>query len=228
MKIFIQYTDNKFVNSCINIGDDIITASGPVDNSLYKIHYMYNFDIYIFNAGLFTNEIYQFIEEYKNTHKIIIYHDHQINHQLLGLTNIINISNIHNDNCIKIPYLLNKHIFYRTSTNNKRQNDTICFLDNYTNLPIELEKFVYPNSDMKLKVFSKQIRHQQNFGYLTEQDKAMLLNESKDYLDIDGLYTIEAKVCGSNVLKIHNGIIKEDLSDMPEYQTYMEFIESII
>jgi hypothetical protein len=104
----------------------------------------------------------------------------------------------------------------------------VCFLDDYNTLPSELESHIYPKSNIKLQLFSRAIKHQQNFGYVTEQDKAKILNECESYLDIDSLYRIEASLCGSKILTINNnGDIIDDAIDLPEYTTYINFIESI-
>lgn len=229
MKLFIQYANNKFVHSLEAVEGDILTACGFVDNNLYNMHYHYNFDMYIFNSNLFTNEIYQFIEEYKHTNRMVIHHDKIINYNLLSLTdNITHIAHTSHPNIIEIPRLVNTHIFYDTHQTSPRKDNIVCFLDNYSILPSELEAHIYPQSDIKLQLFSKAIRHQQNFGFVTEKDKAKILNDSQSYLDIDGLYGIEASLCGSKILAINNnGDIIDGPTDLPEYTTYINFIESI-
>lgn len=230
MKLFIQYAQNKFVNSLSDIVGDIGIAIGTVDNNLYKIHYGYNFDSYIFHSDLLTNEIYQFIDEFKNSHKIILYHHNTVNKDIISkIPTAVHISDIESEDCIQIPNLVNKHIFYQNDMYKKeRENIYVCFLDNYNSIPPAVHHIIYPHSDIKLRLFSKNIKHQQNFGYATELEKAKILNTSQYYIDIDNSYRVEAQLCGAKILKLKDKTLEEDLSDLPKYKTYAEFIESIL
>jgi hypothetical protein len=206
-----------------------MTACGVINNNLYDMHYRYNFDAYVFCANLFSNEIYQFIQDYCNDCQILLYHPKLIDYNILSISeNIRHISHAPDNQCITIPRLVNTNIFY--NTNETKSNNMLCFLDGYQKIPNELYNIVYPNSDMNIQIFSKSMRHQQNFGYLSEKDKAILLNQSKAYLDIDGLYTIEAMLCGSKILSINSqgSAIEDNNMIMPEHSTYLEFIESVI
>jgi hypothetical protein len=230
MKIFSQYIDTKFINSLPDIQNGITVASGNTNNVLYDIHYKYNFDLYIFAASMFTAEIYQFVQDYSLTHKIIFYHHKLINENILSISNNVkHISHIENDNCVNIPFLINPHIF--CAKNNRvqdRSENIICFLDGYHTIPNELNPILYPKTNMSLQLFSKNIQHQQNFGYLSETEKADMLNSYKYYLDIDHQYLVEAKLCGSEILSINNlGDIEPSDIIVPNHMTYQQFIESI-
>lgn len=227
MKIFVQYTDTKFANSIVDIKGEFSIASGVLNNNLFDIQNMYNFDTYIFCANLFNLEIYQFIEDYQQIKNIIFYHP-TINSQILNISNRIkHISSVEQDGCIKIPNCINTHVFYKKEC--ERNSKTVCFLDAYTELPQQINKLLYPDNRVLLQIFSKNIKHQQNFGYLTESDKAQLLNISDSYLNLDNEYLIEAKLCGVKVLEINtNGDISHNISDIPKYTTYKEFLESVV
>ncbi len=229
MKIFAQYIDNKFINSLSDINNENISAAaGYVHNNLYDIHYKYNFDTYIFLANGLTAEIYQFVQDYADSTHIVFYHNNSVNENILNLsTKIKHISHASHDLCLTIPLLVNDHIFSNSNNETKSEN-ILCFLDGHNSIPNQLKSILYPNTKNRLQLFSKTIKHQQNFGYLSELEKAQLLNNSKYYLDIDNNYLVEAMLCGAKVMVIDDqNKISTFSGDAPEYMTYCKFIESI-
>lgn len=232
MRIFTQYTDTKFINSLADIAHpDINIASANVQQNLYRIHYMYKFDAYIFCANLVNNEIYQFINEFANENtKFIIYHNDATTFPTIDSfpKKCINISGVSDrSDVISIPYLVNDHIFMQF--NNTRNNDVLCFLDNCTQLPDKISSVVYPHTKLPIKLFSKHIKHPQNLGIVNDKEKAMLLNSSKYYISCDSGYEIEAMLCGATLVGIQNKEIHPTKIDqMMSYQTYKDFILSIL
>jgi len=228
MKIFSQYIDDKFINS-LSVISNMETASGVINNNLYEIHYRYNFDTYIFCANLCTPEIYQFIEEFITNKNIVLYHHDTT---LVELINNLPKKCIHISHNIDsftrhIPRLVNTDIFIGNKQT-ERNNDIICFLDGYTTIPDELMSLLYPKSNKRIKFFNKNITHAQNLGFVNEAEKAELLNSCDAYLDLDGSYYIEAKLCGASVIKIlNNDLVKDQSLDIPSYTSYSLFLQQL-
>lgn len=232
MRIFTQYTDTKFINSLADINHpDINIASANVQQNLYRIHYMYKFDVYIFCASLMNAEIYQFINEFTNENtKFIIYHNNTATYSLVDNLpkKCINISSAESrPDVIPIPYLVNDHIFMQF--NHTRNDDVLCFLDTHTKLPENLLQIVYPNTKLPIKIFSKYIKHPQNLGMVSDKEKAILLNHSKYYLTCNSKYEIEAMLCGATLVDILDQEIKPiKIDNTMSYQTYQDFILNIL
>lgn len=233
MRIFTQYTDTKFVTSLADIRHpEINIASANIQQNLYKIHYMYNFDAYIFCANLLSSEIYQFINEFVGSgKKFIVYHSNIDTQSIIDALpdQCIHISNVIKHNkVIVIPYLVNDHIF--NSFNDKKNTDILCFLDNYHDIPQRIVSLLYPDSTLPIKIFSKYIKHPQNLGIINELEKAQLLNSSQYYLSIDSGYEVEAVLCGATLVDINEDkeIIPISTNEIPKYQTYQDFLLNIL
>jgi len=207
MKIFAQNLDTKFINSLPYCQYHNIVL-GNVNNNLYQIHYKNQFDLYIFCSNLITREILQFISEFSNTTKFILYHTFEFNEtnnliELLKNTNCTHYGHYENNNLKVLPYMIHKHIFVENKDIAKTR-DIITFLDyKYDALPESLQNKVYPKSKEKFQFFTNNFLHPQNLGGTTELEKALLLNSTNQYLSIDNKYydyTFEAFACGSNII----------------------------
>lgn len=232
MKIFTQYIDTKFINSLADIQqEELKIASANIQQNLYKIHYTYNFDVYIFCADLLTKEIDQFIKEFVSQKKIIIYHPHEVDNAVIGNLpkECIHIAHRDSQNIITIPYLVNEQVFVRYNDSDSRKEDILCFLDNHRSLPKAIIDQLYPNNKLPIKLFSKHILNPQNLGIITDQEKNVLLNNSKYYLGCDTGYEVEAVLCGASVIDIVDGKIKEKaMSDIPPFKSYQDFLLTLV
>jgi len=230
MKLFIQEFEDKFINnlSLIKHKDiDIITDS--LDNDLYSMHYRYNFDTYVFVSSLMTNEIYQYILEFNKTKQIIVYHD-SINEKLITDLSqyCVNVGASDAKNIIKIPSLINSHIFFNTR---KQRNKYIsCFIDGDKIPNDDLISVLYPHKKFHIRLFGFSLRkHPQNIGLLSEEEKAKILNESEGYLLIDDSYLPEALSCGVKILRPKDGQLVEDKDrTVIDTETYAQFLIRIL
>ena len=246
--ILIQSCNNKFVNNLKTLkSDDFSILCEPINGNLYKIFYGWKFTHAIFMESLLSPEILQFTSEFFQDIKIFIYHDKQVNLQIIedyhiAAKQLVESSDKKINNAILLPKLYNDQLF-----NNKnliKNNDIVCFMDNFNSIPENLAKYLLPNSNnLPIKLFNNiNINHPQNLGLLSELDKSMILNMSKNYLSLDGEYVQEAKKCGCSVWRIDalgdlaNSGPKQlrslfhhhDNSTDDNYTTYSKLMEEII
>jgi hypothetical protein len=231
MKLFVQEFEDKFINNVSLIkSNNFIVVNDEIDGNLYQIHYKYNFDAYIFVSSLMTNEIYQYILEFNTEKKIILYHD-RVNADMMEALGkyCVNIGPKSDmDSGLEIPILINNDIFF--NTNKKRNKYIPCFIDNASTMNNELYGVLYPNKNFNIRIFgSSSIKHPQNVGLLSEQDRADILNEAESCLLVDDLYLAEAMTCGTKILRPKNGQLIEDTVSLPEnIETYGQFLDRIL
>jgi hypothetical protein len=230
MRLFIQELEDKFINNISLIKHkDIVIVNDDIDNDLYSIHYRYNFDSYVFISSLMTNEIYQYILEFYHTKQIILYHDILNENVISSLANhCINISPLDIQGIIKIPNLINEHIFFNMGK--QRQKHIPCFVDNAEMLDENLLNILYPHTKFNIRLFGPpSIKHPQNIGILSEQEKAEILNESESCLLLNDKYIAEALNCGTKILRLKEGLLTEDKTSMPSNtETYAQFLIRIL
>lgn len=234
MNIFAQYCDTKLINSLAYTGNDHNVACATINNDLYRIHYQYAFDAYVFCDSLANEEIHCFIKDFGNTKRIIYYHDKSINHQAIAQLQHLctHIGHEQQDGVLLMPYLVLPNVFNTDLRSTKRDNQQIlCFLYGDT-IPPNLDSVLYPSTTLPIKIFSKTIEHPQNLGIITEQEKAQLLQTSTFYL-VDGKdYLVEAYLCGCSLVKLENGEIKicdtKEVLEQITYISYHQFVNSIL
>jgi hypothetical protein len=218
-KLLVQNLNTKFINNirlskCKDYDQLVIDTS----NQLYKIYYSYKFTHAIFVDSLLKDEEIQFINEFSGTVICYIYSS-----QNNTLTNCVSqkISNI--------PILVNSNIFYNQNCN--KQGDIISFLDNVSSLPTSINSYLYPNSKLPIKLFNNSdIIHPQNLGLLSEQDKALLLQQNMYYLAISDYYVAEAWACGCTVLTIEDltSLIPSKHKHSKNFQSYSNFLKVLL
>lgn len=232
MRLFVQNIDNKFITNLIaSSSPNIQIMGGNVSNNLYKIHYNYKFDAYVFVLSLITPEIYQFINEFYTEHRMIIYQDISENLEIIEKIKDKIICLTEDDNLdygIKIPVLINDKLFF--DHNKTHRLDAIaCFIEEKSESIKKLEKILYPNSKDKIHIFSKSLDHPQNLGPVSEQEKAEILNYYKNYLSIDNYYEAEALSCGANLISIDDdGSYYAPSVNISEAQTYTNFLYQVL
>lgn len=239
MKIFTQFHDCKFIRSLEYLGNNYNVACATINKDIYKIHYQYNFDMYIFCEHLMDDEIVHFIKEFGSEKRMICYHTKAINStvvdQFSGLCKHIGHS-VWN-NVTKIPYLTLPNVFHTTLAPSesliKNTSYSICFLEQDT-IPVALGELLYPNQKHKIKIFNRHIQHPQIAGWATEPEKAYLLNKYAYYL-IDGEdYLLEAINCGATIVGYNRNTRQLETHDTAkllasiDYVSYQKFIDSLI
>jgi hypothetical protein len=231
MKIFIQNTDDKFINNLSLIKDDEnLIACGDIQDNLYQIYYRYGFDCYIFLASKFHKETFQFILEFGQKTKCFIYHDifrPEIIENNKGLCkHLVNEKGI--DNTILIPTLVNREIFNNQKL--ERFHKISCFIDKIEKIPEQLLKKIYPNSKLEIKLFNNEkIKHPLNIGKLQEKEKAEILNKSEFFLSLDGFYETEAFCCGAKVIDIESVETLESKNiSLENVQSYQNFFRDLL
>lgn len=233
-KLLVQYINNKFINniqlSATNFCDKLVTNTS---SQLYKIYYQYEFSHAIFIDSMLTNEEMQFVEEFGDVVDIYVYKDADTqNYKSCRLIKGVLSETKFDDKIkiIKIPKLVN-HDIYHNNDKIVKNNDIICFLDNFKSMPSCVDQYLYPKSKLPIKLFNNQdIIHPQNIGLVSEIDKAYLMQQSLYYLAIDDYYVPEAWACGCGVLSI------EDLDTLKpskykysqNFQSYSNFLKGLL
>ena len=218
MQIIVQKDDNKFINNLDSVSGHTI-AYVDFSNNVYKIHQTKKPDLYIFVAEKLTHEEIHFCTNITDS-KIIVYH---ITEQTTDVDNIKNIIHLYDKD---IPLLYNPYRFFNQQ-NKSRGIDAAYFLDNETDINDDMTRLLYPNKGKyKIKMFNNQkINHVQNLGFLTENDKNNVLNDSQTYICQNQFYALEATLCGCKVLDTK---LNEINLDPKKYQTYSDYIGGII
>lgn len=231
MKLLIQNKANKFISNLKHLSSPSLQiACIDISNNLYGLLYKYNFDAYLFVSSLLTKEIYQFIDEFIDTKKIIIYHEGTEGLPLIQRfgNRLIHLSekSIESDTIV-LPRLINENLFFNKGKD--RISATACFLEDLDRVPHQLEKILYPKAKNKIHLFAKKIDHPQNLGYLSEIEKSDVLNKYQSYITLDNYYDIEAAICGSQVLSLNEDGIIEDIDiDTSKIKTYTNFLYEIL
>lgn len=234
-KIFVQNTDNKFINNLTNTKIDNYTiAHGNSSNILYKIQSQHNFDIYFFPVSMLTREIIQFVIEFRHKIKIFLYHDIKGNQEIMDQYGSLFFHVVENDNytfsnmAIIPKNLVNTDLYQRYSDLTKDES-IIFFLDGLGFIPPSIEKLLYPNSSLKIKLFNNELLvHPQNLGRLQEIDKVYVLNKATYFISNDGYYEFEAATCGCKIIDINNVDINQAKIIDPKITTYTEFLNQIL
>lgn len=235
MKIFIDSYNTKFMqNMRISHNHDIHIVSDNHKGQLYKLHQQQKISAYIFSLSGLNTETLQFINDYYNNIKIFIYHDIEnidLIDKIPQCIHLVHNETIKNNNIIYIPQLINNKIFNSSINTSKKNNDSIiCFMDQLSNISIELKELLYPNTKLKIKLYNLLEPHPQNLGWVSEEDKFKLLTNNKFYLSLNELYNQEAVLCGCEVFTIdglkQNKNINSHIN--MEYQTYTNFLTNIL
>lgn len=239
MNILVQEDNNKFVNNLNNIQTNHSITIENITGQLYQQYYRIKPQIVILiGSKCNTKESLQFISDHATNTKIFIYHDNELDKSLLKLSNVYHLTNSkkakesQEQKIIKLPNLINNHLYNDLDTENKN-DDIVCFIDHITKLPVELVKKLYPATKLKIKLFNNpKIRHHQNLGLLNEKQKSELLKRSKYFLCIDDHYLYEALACGCNVLLVEDlpamKSSKQFVYNQDFTESYVNFIEKLI
>jgi hypothetical protein len=209
--ILVQQSPEKFIQNCSALSfEDIMIIDIAIGNNLYQTFFRHKPEYCIFSGNLVNKEILQFCEDYGDITNIYFFHIDNKSYEKTksSLPKESKVVHIGYDDTYDaaIPLgLVNDKLFYSTKDNKK--DGIVCFMDGLAAIPNELLDLLYPNSSTPIKLFNcPNIRHYQNLGMLTEQNRASLLQAHKYYLDLKqdvGFnYTNEAKSCGAIVVSL--------------------------
>jgi hypothetical protein len=240
IKIYLPNLNSKFFNNIRLIDSEKIKVFSGGSSNIYRTHANVLASAYIFDSSQINSEIIQFAIEHTDLgFKIFIYHSrNKLNKDCLRYLKQVNhivedeiADNLKYKNIIHVPkFIINNAIFYNTKKN--KIDRKIYFLDDDILVPDCLQKRLYPNTNDRILMFNNSnLRHNQNLGFLSEPDKAKLLNNSKYFICNDQLsYAAEAYVCGCDILdcdKLENHKIITELQQST-IVSYKNFIEKII
>lgn len=222
MKVLIQNFNCKFINNLDSLSTQHQTFFVDIKQNIYQLSQKIVPNIYVFIAEKMSYEELHFC--YNNTkNQIIIY-----NHNNTNIDNSIkNLDHISILNYNSMPILYNPIRYKQYGYDNDRHIEYSYFLDNDKELDDTLKKLLLPNdSKLKIKLFNNNnIEHPQNLGFLTEDDKCVILNKTINYICNNMFYAIEAHLSGCKVLDTNLNILTIDINN---YQTYEQFFESIL
>lgn len=233
-KLLIQNLNDRFINNlalCTKHFCDIVATD--ITGSLYKLYYEHNFTHIVLIDSLLDNECLQFIDEFGSDVSVYIYKNSETkNYQKTRkIAGILSYSKDDNDyKTIKIPTLVN-HDLYNSNHSIKKIDQIISFMDKIDNIPEILAKYLYPQTNLPIKLFNNNsIIHPQNLGLLSEKDKALLLQRSQYYLAITEDYVAEAWTCGCKVLTVDDlGTLEPSTyKHSNAFQPYTNFLKGLV
>lgn len=237
-KILIPNINNKLYNNLsLTRSDYAYFMPMYINKNIYNIYYQNPFDIFIIPYSIVDNSIIQFCLEYPDIKKIIQldtinYNLDFINTYKSVFTFLIKSNDKISANSMVIPdNLINDQILESIKSLQLTKKDYIaCFLDEIDELPKDLEKYLYPNTSLKIRMFNNpHIKHIQNLGMLNEIDKIKILSETQGYLALNDLYKNEALLNNCRVFTIESlSQMKSETNTKIKYNTYTELLNKII
>jgi hypothetical protein len=209
--ILVQQSPEKFMQNCSALSfEDILVIDISIGNNLYQTFFRHKPEYCIFSGNLVNKEIIQFCEDYSNSTNIYFFHidskSYENTKSLLPQGSRVTHIGYDDNYDAAIPLgLVNDQLFYSTNTNTK--DGIVCFMDGLTSIPNELLDLLYPNTSVPIKLFNcPSIRHYQNLGIVTEQNRANLLQTHRYYLDLRQdagfSYVNEAIACGATIISV--------------------------
>lgn len=246
--IIIQNTDQKFLNhiALSKLSEEYNIYQINLHNTIYEVFYRLNPVLVLLDAAAISRDIYQFINEFKNTNNICIYHDTNMYDKILSIDNIkhfiddeyIESKYSNNEYVLRIPPLVNKSL-YEKSNEATKTTQVVCFLDKIKFIDAKLMSVLYPQSKQKILLYhNKSIQHPQNMGMLSEKEKVDILKKSSHYLCVNNTYLYDAIAAGCLVYNItdiddnqniiNTTISSYDIKDIADVQDYSDFIKRYI
>jgi len=216
MNILVQQSQNKFTSNLDSLSHKYRIIFVNIDRNIYKIRSQINPDVYIFSEKQMGHEERHFCQNIKDK-KIIVYTESKDAVEWPEHVTTINHSNM--------PLLCNTQRFKKNNAT-IREIDYCYFLDYDEKMPPQLINRLYPNTKDQILLFNNvNIKHPQNLGYLTEDEKAQVLNNTSCFISNNMNYAVEANMCGCQVVNLD----WQDVSfDDINYKTYPEYIETIL
>ena len=216
MKILVQKSSDKFICNLDSLKNNHDIFFSEINNDIYRIYAKINPDVYIFVSENMGYEEIHFCNNITDK-KIIVYNTSD---------NIVNLpKHIKNINRYTMPLLYNEQRFFNLQNTN-RNIEFSYFLDYDSEIGEKLSKQIYPNTKKQILLFNNsKIKHPQNMGTLTEDEKAFVLNDTKNFICNDMNYAIEAYRCGCRVFDLD---LKEIDCNNIDYLTYSDYIETIL
>lgn len=198
--IHLYPVNNKFNTNLLQLEDEELNIKPILANqNIYKYFYTNNLfqQTIIFNSSIINNEIASFIQNFKHDMDIWIFIDSDFIIRESGIRYIA--SNTIDDINPKIlpENIVNKR-FYSNLTIPSKSNQLVYFFNTDAQNKLDkLQKYLYPSSNLKIKLFdSQKCNHPQNLGFLNESDRKNILCESEFYIHDDTRYYLhEALLC---------------------------------
>ena len=205
--IHLYPVNNKFNTNLLQLDDEELNIKPILTNqNIYKYFYTNNLfqHTIIFNTSIINNEIASFIQNFKHNMDIWIFIDSSFMIKETGIRYIA--SNTIDDINPKIlpENIVNKRFYSNLTINNKSNQLVYFFNTNPKDKLDKLQKYLYPLSTLKIKLFDNQeCNHPQNLGFLNEQDRKNILCESEFYIHDDTRYYLhEALLCGCTPINL--------------------------
>lgn len=182
---------------------------------------------------MITDEIISFINDNTNNGIQFIFYHNKPNKYIYKL--FYNHKHIiDEDNYTDFGHIIPKSIvnadLYENMGLHTKEDIIPIFLENYASLPDYITEQLYPNTKKRILMFNnKNIKNDQNIGFLSETDRRDILQRAKYYACDNEYYLIEAQLSGCEILDIRNLENKIDISQLDtNYVTYKNFIAEII
>lgn len=228
-----QHEYRSFIKAVFdNRKDTTEIFSANVHGNLFDIYNQTKVSTVILPTNEYTQEFHDFISEYHQLVKIILFINNVIdNDSILNYWNDTNVICCGRNELIKNSNLLkNKSYLYDRlydssifmNTHQARNNKVAVLLSalNEKNDSI-LKDLLYPRTSLPLVLFnSTTYKKPQNVGFLSPSDACEIFNTYKSVIDIDHQFILETKACG-----IPSVDIGGDTIELETYKTYDYNIE---
>jgi hypothetical protein len=238
MKKILLHLSNEnnyrsFARALVGEAKENIEIIGQVvHNNLFDMHNKIQPDIVILPTNEYTQEFHDYIQEYHNRVKIILFTNNSVvNTNIINFWNSMNVIIISKtewypeqqpNNFMSYDSLYDNEIYSNTNSNRNTKIAVYLSADDDKNQNL-LKNVLYPNSKTSLVLFnSSTFKHPQNIGLLTPEDSAKILNTYDSLIDIDNRFNTEASACG-----IKNLSIDEDLINVISNKTLKPLVSDI-
>jgi len=248
-KILLHLSDENsyksFIRSLVKNNDNekFQLIGNSLHGVLFDTSHKAEPDILIFPSSEYTQEFHDYITEYHNKIRIFIFANNLIvNTKIIDFWNSTNITVVSKiewfpektpEKWISYESLYDDDIY--KNLNQSRNNKIAIYLslDDEKNHAL-LSEVLYPKTNLPLVLFnSPTFKNEQNVGMLTPEDSCKVLNVFSKLIDIDNSFSLEASVCGIDILEngeniqeiISNNLLRS--KSVYENKSYSSFVKEI-
>jgi hypothetical protein len=205
-KILVHSNGNRQYRSLIRHlsllqSESISVQISNLHNNIFDTTYVFKPDILLYPFIEYTQEIHNYVENYHNKHKIILYIDLIIENpnlvSYLSQTNcsfvVKNNTTQFNSKALTFDYLYDDTIYYMIPDIIKNNKVAVSLSNDNTKNKTILESYIYPNEcEYPIVLFNNpEFKHPQNIGIYNEQDLNYVLNTYSYFVDIDREFELE-------------------------------------
>jgi len=228
----LQSTSNIFTKHFIYDMSLIEQPMAIVPGKLFDQYHMHKKDIsgYLFQSSMINKEIIDFIQKFNKYTKIYLYFD-KFNLQLYNdASSMIRCiiredlatskqSQIKQKNTIKANAMYSEQLInsVKLPDNRIETEDILADISDIEKLQESLEKILYPNSKLKIKLFnSSTINVSQNLGFVDDETMVRMIDSCKLYIDTNLNYLLYALILDKQTIALENNSFLKKTKEITE------------